>query len=408
MTDEKELVVSQNTIDEFNAVLPRYMSAVIGTQFKNNRDYYQVFGWERNLTARLCYSLYKSHGIAKAVNDTPINTTWRYYPQIMSKNTTWTEEFSALNRRIKIIDKMKKADRLSGVGFYSIMVLDIKGQSYSSRLRSFKVANLTSISVYSDWEVDIVWNFDEKTGIKTGIKFYKIGQFSVHPSRVIHVAENPDDTYMGQSRIAPIYNQLYDMWKISGSTAELYYINASLLLNAKALDGFKVNKADGKALEESLLRVVNKMKGFVISNGFDITNIAPKITSPKDSWDVMEKFISSTSGIARRILFGSEMGELASTQDQITYYERIESRQTNHVTPNIIDAVIDKLNKYSDLGIVNYEVVWKQLSALSDKDVSESVEKYATSIKRLYESESNRSDVTDAIADKILELIKGA
>ena len=177
-------------------------------------------------------------------------------------------------------------------------------------------------------------------------------------------------------------------------------------MNAKAIDGFKVNRSDGEALQDSLLEVVNKMKGFIITNGFDIQNIAPDITSPKDSWEVYEKFISSASGIPRRILFGSEMGELASTQDQTTYYERIESRQINHITPNIIDAVMDKLMKYSELGIQSYTVTWKQLSALNEKEVSESVQKYADSIKKLNEA-GEYSDVVEAMTQKMIELIKG-
>ena len=404
MDNENQLVISKNTIDQFNAILPRYMSAVIGTQFRNHRDYYQVFGWERTITARLCYALYKSHGIAKAVNDTPVNTTWRYFPQIKSSNAKFMENLNAINSRMKILDAMKKADRLSGVGFYSIIVFDIKGQKYSSKLRSFKLQNLKSLSVYSDWEVEIVMKRDSN-GVAYDIDYYQIGQYKVHPSRVVHVCESPDNNILGQSRIAPIYNQLYDMWKISGSTSELYYITASLLLNAKAMDGFKVNKSDGAELQDSLLEVVNKMKGFIITNGFEIDNIAPKITSPKDSWDVMEKFISAESGIPRRILFGSEMGELASTQDQITYYERIESRQINHVTPNISNAVLDKLIRFSDMPFAKYEVVWKQLSALNEKEISESIEKYANSLSKI--AELNINDVTGAISEKMIELIRG-
>ena len=211
MQNAKDLIISQNTINELESVLPRFMASQIGTQFRNHRDYYQVFGWERNITSRLCYALYKSHGIAKAVNDVPVNTTWRYYPQITSTNTTFQENITALNKRIKLLDSMKKADRLSGVGFYSIMVLNIKNQSYKTQLRSFQLRNLTSISVYSDWEVDVKYKLDSKTGVKTGVEYYIIGQYEVHPSRVIHIAEDSDNKLFGQSRIAPIYYNLYDM-----------------------------------------------------------------------------------------------------------------------------------------------------------------------------------------------------
>lgn len=407
MDEKNQLTIHQNSIDQFNAILPRFMSSVIGTQFRNHRDYYQVFGWERNITARLCYALYKGHGIAKAVNDVPINTTWRYYPQIISTSTELTSTLKLLEERLSLTDIMKKLDRLSGVGFYGIAVLDIKNQKYESRLRSFKLQNLTNISVFSDWEVTIMWKGNNATGRKSDIEYYLIGKEKIHPSRVIHVCENPDTDILGQSRIAPIYNQLIDMWKISGSTAELYYITASLLLNAKAEDGYKIKKKDAEALQDSLLELTNKMKGFLVSNGFEIKNIAPPITSPKDSWEVYEKFISAESGIPRRILFGSEMGELASTQDQTTYYERIESRQVNHVTPNIIKAVIERLMRFSDMPFAEYSIKWKQLSALSEKEVSESIDKLTKSLKQLADSSTMSPEVEEAINSKILELLNG-
>jgi len=406
MAEKTKTDILQNAFSEFNTLAPRYIAASLGTQFKNNRDFYQVFGWESNISSSLLYSIYKAHGIAKAVNDTPVTTTWRYYPTVKGSSSFETS-MGLLNKRIKLFDTLKKADRLSGVSFYSIIVLNIKNQSYKSKLRSFQMKNLTSVSVYADHEVQIIPYLDEKTKSRYGIKAYKIGMVEVHPSRVIHVAENSDNGVQGQSRLAPIYNQLMDMWKISGSTAELYYISASLLLNAKAMDGFKVNKGDATELQDGLLEVVNKMKGFLITNGFEVENIAPDITSPKDSWDVMEKFISSTSAIPRRVLFGSEMGELASTQDQSTYYERIESRQTNHVTPNIINTFIDKCMVFSDLEFSDYDVTWQKLSALSEKDVSEAVRFYATSLKSLNDSLLGDSPIAIAVQEKMLELIKG-
>ena len=51
------------------------------------------------------------------------------------------------------------------------------------------------------------------------------------------------------------------------------------------------------------------------------------------------------------------------------------------------------------------EVVWKQLSALNEKEISESIEKYANSLSKI--AELNINDVTGAISEKMIELIRG-
>jgi hypothetical protein len=307
----ENVTITENLLSELNQLIPSFVSSMMGKQFKNHRDFYTVFGWESMLYAALMTSLYENHGIARAVNNTPVNTTWRTNPTISSSSTSFNTELLSLNKRLNLFKVMKDVDRVSGIGNYGLIVLRVAGQKLDTPLHKFKIENLKKLSVYKQSDVTINYNTEkDKDGnlYEYSIKDYTIGTATVHPSRVIHVAENSIDGIIGESRLSIIYNQLNDMWKISGSSAEQFYISASLLLNAKAMDGFKIKKTDGEALQDSLYELINKMKGFLITNGFEIDNIAPDIVSPKDSWEVHEKFISSTSGIARRILFGSEIG----------------------------------------------------------------------------------------------------
>jgi len=403
--------ITQNLIGELESMLPSYMAAMTGMQFKNHRDFYTIFGWERRVTSAMCSALYNYHGIARAVNDTPVDTTWRYKPQITSTDG-FAKQIDTLDRRIRLYNALQTADRVSGIGQFGIIVLGIRGQSYEKPLRKFKLDDLVKLEVFQDAEVSLEMEAAEQKSKEQantpryyyGIKYYKIGITRIHPSRVIHIAENSVDGIYGHSRLLPIYNQLHDMWKISGSSAEQFYISASLLLSAQGIDGFKIKAADGVALQEKLLELVNRMKGFLVSNGFEIKNIAPDIVSPKDSWEVMEKFISATSRIPRRILFGSEMGQLASTQDQNNYYERIESRQKNYVTECIINVLFDKLIAFSDLEKTTYSITWHKLSSLTDKEVAESVKEYGTAYKYLSEVGVDGAALA-AIAGKIQEMI---
>ncbi len=399
-----------NLVSELDRMLPNFMASLTGMQFKSHRDFYTIFGWERQVSATLCRALYENHGIAKVANDVPIDTTWRNLPKITSGSTDFDSKLTTLNNRIDLFGAMKNVDRISGIGRYGIMVLGIAGQSYESALKKFKLDQLKKIDVYQESEINLdveqKKGKDGKTESYYSIKNYVIGGKRVHPSRIIHVAENSLDGIFGQSRLIPIYNQLHDMWKISGSSAEQFYMSASLLLSAQGRKDYRIKEADGTALKEKLLELVNRAKGFLVSNGFDIKNIAPDIVSPKDSWEVHEKFISASRRIPRRILFGSEMGQLASSQDQSNYYEHIESRQKNYVNPKIIRPVIEVLLAYSDLNATAYEVAWDKLSSLTDKEVAISYHQYADSIKKLKEAGVDDSDLYEITIAKMKELIK--
>jgi len=406
---EKKNVIVENLISDLERLAPSYMSTLLGMQFKNHRDFYTVFGWERFVRANMLTALYNNHGIARAVNNTPVITTWRTYPTISSTNTLFNTDLVRLNERVKIYKAMKDVDRVSGIGTFGLIVLRVAGQKLSSPLKPFKIKNLRELSVYQESDVEIFYDelLNGKDTYTYNINHYKIGTSDIHPSRVLHVAENSLDGITGESRLSIIYNQLMDLWKVSGSSAEQFYISASLLLNAKAMDGFKIKKADGEKLQDSLYELVNKMKGFLVTSGFDIKNIAPPIASPKDSWEVLEKFVSATTGIPRRLIFGSEMGQLASTQDQTTYYERIASRQINYVSDEIIKKLLDKIMAFAtDFATAPYTVTWQKLSALSDKEVSEAVEKYAISVNKMKLSGAAIPKTTlTAIFNKIEELI---
>ena len=51
--------------------------------------------------------------------------------------------------------------------------------------------------------------------------------FTVHHSRVIHVAENTDDNdVFGEPSLRPVWNHLLDLEKVVASSAETFWLNA--------------------------------------------------------------------------------------------------------------------------------------------------------------------------------------
>jgi hypothetical protein len=80
--------------------------------------------------------------------------------------------------------------------------------------------------------------------------------------------------------------------------------------------------------------------------------------------------ISAVTGIPKRILSGSERGELASTQDSGEWKTYVQSRREDHAEPRIIRPFIDRL---IELGILPkpdkfYRIDWLDLFSVSEKE----------------------------------------
>ena len=85
------------------------------------------------------------------------------------------------------------------------------------------------------------------------------------------------------------------------------------------------------------------------------------MASPKEQIEAHLQLIAAGAGIPQRILYGSERGELASTQDQTDWETTITSRQQNVMTPLFVRQTIDRLIAIGVLPVPQggeYEVVW--------------------------------------------------
>jgi hypothetical protein len=86
--------------------------------------------------------------------------------------------------------------------------------------------------------------------------------------------------------------------------------------------------------------------------------------------DFYFSLIAGASGIPKRILFGSELGELASTTDEATYFGSIEERRVQFANSQIIRPLLDRLIGIKALpkpSSGEYSIVWAPLNVESPK-----------------------------------------
>jgi hypothetical protein len=200
----------------------------------------------------------------------------------------------------------------------------------------------------------------------------------VHWSRVVHVADVTTPTaseVFAVPRMQQVLNRLLDLDKLYGGSAEMYWQGAFPGLSFEthpALGGdVEVSTSDLREMMESYR---NGLQRYLSLIGMSAKSLAPQVVDPSSQIEVQIEAICIKLGCPVRVFKGSERGELASSQDDASWNDRLGNRQNTYVTPRIIVPFVDRLIA---LGILpepgeenGYHVQWPDLDSLTDKDKS--------------------------------------
>ena len=95
-----------------------------------------------------------------------------------------------------------------------------------------------------------------------------------------------------------------------------------------------------------------------------------QVADPSNHLDVQIQMISAEKGIPKRILTGSERGELSSQQDKDEWDDYVESRREELAESQIIRPFVDRLIEFGILtkpGKDGYSIKWPDLRTRSDE-----------------------------------------
>lgn len=176
-----------------------------------------------------------------------------------------------------------------------------------------------------------------------------IASIYVHWSRVLHIA----DTYQGGAssseifgvpRQRPVMNNLLSLEKLYGASGEAYWkacVNAMAFNTHPQLGGdVNINMDD---MRDQVENFQNSLQRFLTGVGGSWTSIAPTVTDPTPHITMHLEAICICIGCPIRIFKGSERGELASSQDDGAWNDRLKFRQYMYISPKIIVPFIDRL-----------------------------------------------------------------
>lgn len=378
-----------------------------GYQFGTDRDLYKVLGYKRQLDFEDYLAKYERQDIAARVVDAPPEDTWRDPPQLFDgeqDDTTFVKETEALFKRLRAWQHLENADALSGVGRYGVLLIGVSSGAEEERLEN-EVTEATTEDViylraYDEGSVSIKAIEEDHANPRFGMpKLYEIdlgqdlgdtqsgiaGKKTVHWSRVIHIAERARRSLIyGTPRMKGVYNRLDDLEKVVGGSAEAIWklIYKGIIFSLK--EGFQAptDKDEKDELTDSVQDYVNDLRRFLFTPGYDVQEMGGQVVDPSGMFDILVTLISAMTGIPKRILLGSERGELASSQDAANWAGRIDGRRAKFAEPVILEPLVDRLIQWGAVSppkdtANGYRFEWQPLFTLTELEEAQLAKTYA-------------------------------
>lgn len=386
-----------------NIVSRAEMAARLGYQYGTDRDVYQALGYPTVIDYQDYASRYARQDIAKAIIDKPVEATWRGGFTLLEsdddQDTPLEKEYAMLEDQLALTTKFIRLDKLTGIGQYGILLLGLddiqKQEDWMNPVNSGK-RKLLYLKPLGEGSCEIKQYNDDASNERYGLpQMYDVtlshptqkstSQIKVHWSRLIHVVDGSlESEILGNSRLQCVYNRLMDLEKLTGGSAEMFWRGARPGYQGKVDPEFALTQEQIDELQTQIDEYEHNLRRFLVNEGVDLKELAMQVADPQSHVDIQIQMISAVTGIPKRILTGSERGELASTQDRDNWLSLIESRRDGFAEPCIIRQFVDRCIQYgilSPAGKDGYSIQWNPLFEESDKDKAEVGRTRATALK---------------------------
>lgn len=345
----------------------RRLGGILGTMFQGRRNLYDVFGYTRNPTFLEAMTKYTRQDIAGRVIDAPAVALWTNPPQITSNLPEWDQIWQDIIIQLALFEKIERLDKLSGIGKYSVLLIGYNdGQPLDKPVNAAVVKSaqkkILYLQPYSCQSAEIVkyvdnnqsehymkpeiYKIDPKNEIDLlgqpkkqgmGASAAGLSSFNVHYSRILHVCENPlENEVFGSPRIERVYNLLDDLLKVVGGTAETFWLAGNRGLHIDVDKDITFGPGDEAGLAAEVDEYTHNLRRIIRTRGVKVNSLGADVTDPRGAFEVLISMLSGATGIPRRILTGSEAGQLASEQDRANWADRQEERRADFGNPRIM------------------------------------------------------------------------
>lgn len=385
-----------------------------GYQFGTDRDLYKVLGYKRDLGFEDYLAKYERQDIAARVVDAPAEETWRESPRLFDgeqDDTEFVKAVDALFKRLRAWAHIENVDALAGIGRYGVLLIGVSSGAEEEQLKNEVTeadpADVVYLRAYDEGATEIKELDKDPNSERFGMPLlYEIDlgedltgtantanttKVQVHWSRVIHVAEYTRRSLVyGTPRMRAVYNRLDDLEKVVGGGAEAFWklVYKGLVFSLK--EGFAApsDQDEVSELQNVVQDYVNDLRRFMFTPGYDVHELGGQTVDPSGMVDVIISIVSGKTGIPKRLLLGSERGELASTQDASNWAGRITGRRTKYAEPVILNPLVDRLIQWGAVPAPSdtkngYRWEWQPLFELTELEQADVALKYAQAANTL-------------------------
>jgi len=391
-------------------------------------------------TAEGYQALYDKEAIAARAVEAMAKESWQVLPKVYELETTkrttkletaWDAIGSQLQQEkswhkqeegSSIWEYIKRADILSGVGHYGILLLGfnditltnrrqmkdpIEGvterdrpdwESIKNKVKILqKGRRLTFIRVFSEAQAPIArWDnnpasrrfgrpmeylvtFNDPTEGEYGGVGLTTGTRNVHWTRCVHIADTHHQAgssdVFAVPRLKAILHRVLDLRKEYGAGGEGYWQNSFPIVSLETVPQLGGDVAvNTDKLKQMMQNVRDGLQRALYLIGMQAKTLAPNMIDPTPFVNVAIEAICIKLGMPVRIFKGSERGELASSQDDVAWNDRLKDRQNGYITPRVIVPVVDRL---INTGVLpepesgEYRVWWPDLTSRSKMEIAQ-------------------------------------
>jgi len=382
----------QVMVELAGSVIDRAMFAErMGSQYGGKRDVYSSLGYPKMLSWDDYITHYERQDIARAIIDRPVTATWSGQVGLLESNddkdTALEKQYRELDDRLSLKRRFVQVDKLAGIGEYAILLLGLsdtqKREDFTRPAR--KGAKLLYITPFSQNSAGVVsyesHSANRRYGLPTvyeitakNVESSSYAEFRVHHTRVVHVVgDSLESDVHGTPRLKPVFNRLIDLEKLVGGSAEMFWRGARPGYSGNLDPEYKLTDEERDKLKVQISEYEHDLRRMLLNEGVNWEALAQQVSDPKSHVDVNLQMISAQTGIPKRILTGSERGELASSEDRGEWLSFIQSRREEYAEPRIVRLFVDHCVELGILpkAVEKYDVQWSDLFAIGEKERSE-------------------------------------
>lgn len=388
-----------------------------GITFDGARDEYATFGYDRSISNAQYRAEYTRGGLAGRIIDVMPDACWRGDPPMRliddedpQKDTTFEQAWTALDAKHQICAKLLRVDKLSRLSTFATLLIGAPGDLATELPKASGKGLLflrpcsggggpdpgpslrSTHATLSDIGTCAIKEYDrnpqsERFGLPASYNLRWDEATTrtireVHWSRIVHIAEGLlDDEVYGQPALERIWNLLIDLRKITGGGSEAFWLRANQGMHLDIDKDMTLADATASvaALKEQAEAYKHQLTRWLRTRGVKVETLGSDVANFSQNADAVITQIAGAKGIPKRILTGSEMGELASSQDRENFKDIINGRQMQHCGPNIARNLADRLIAYGYLPEPaggEYKVDWSHIQVMTESEKADGAGKW--------------------------------